>query len=33
MLFRVLRRDCQELLFPDRELAFLSVYFAVRDSD
>ena len=34
MLFRVLQRDCQELLFPDRKTAdFLSVYFAVRDSD
>ena len=33
MLFRVLQRDCQELLVPDGELKFLSVYFAVRDSD
>ena len=33
MLFRVLQRDCQELLFPDGKLEFLSVYFAVRDSD
>ena len=33
MLFRVLQRDCHELLFPDGELEFLSVYFAVRDSD
>ena len=33
MLFRVLQRDCQELLVPDRRLEFLSVYFAVRDSD
>ena len=33
MLFRVLQRDCQALLFPGGELKFLSVYFAVRDSD
>lgn len=33
MLFRVLQRDCQDLLFPDGKLEFLSVYFAVRDSD
>ena len=33
MLFRVLQRDCQEMLFPDRQPDFLSVYFAVRDSD
>ena len=33
MLFRVLQRDCQELLFPGGEADFLSVYFAVRDSD
>lgn len=33
MLFRVLQRDCQELLFPDGKPEFLSVYFAVRDSD
>ena len=33
MLFRVLQRDCQELLFPDGKADFLSVYFAVRDSD
>lgn len=33
MLFRVLQRDCQELLFPDKQPDFLSVYFAVRDSD
>ena len=33
MLFRVLQRDCQELLFPDGKIEFLSVYFAVRDSD
>ena len=33
MLFRVLQRDCQQLLFPDGNPEFLSVYFAVRDSD
>ena len=33
MLFRVLQRDCQVLLFPDGNPEFLSVYFAVRDSD
>ena len=33
MLFRVLQRDCQGLMFPDGKADFLSVYFAVRDSD
>ncbi|MCY4345517.1 MAG: hypothetical protein OXC17_01820 [Aestuariivita sp.] len=33
MLFRILQRDCQDLLFPDQRPNFLSVYFAVRDSD
>ena len=33
MLFRVLQRDCQELLHPDGQPGFLSVYFSVRDSD
>ena len=33
MLFRVLQRDCQEILFPNTEPAFHSVYFSVRDSD
>ena len=33
MLFRVLQRDCQQLLLPDGKADFLSVYFAVRDSD
>ena len=33
MLFRVLQNDCQKLLFPKTEPDFLSVYFAVRDSE
>ena len=33
MLFRVLQRDCQELLSPDDDPTFLAVYFPVRDSD
>ena len=33
MLFRVLQNDCQKLLFPETEPDFLSVYFAVRDSE
>lgn len=33
MLFRILQPDCQELLNPGEMREFLSVYFAVRDSD
>ena len=33
MLFRILQSDCQELLNPKGKRDFLSVYFAVRDSD
>ena len=33
MLFRILQYDCQEILFPAAQPAFLSVYFPVRDSD
>ena len=33
MLFRVLQRDCQDLLAPNRKTDFLAIYFAVRDSD
>ena len=33
MLFRVLQRDCQELLYPNRQSTFLSIYFSVRDSE
>ena len=33
MLFRVLQRDCQELLYPQRDSTFLAVYFPVRDSE
>ena len=33
MLFRILQSDCQELLHPKGERDFLSIYFAVRDSD
>ena len=33
MLFRILQSDCQELLNPKGTRDFLSIYFAVRDSD
>ena len=33
MLFRILQADCQDLLYPSRNREFLSIYFAVRDSD
>ena len=33
MLFRILQHDCQEILFPSAQPAFLSVYFPVRDSE
>ena len=33
MLFRVLQRDCQELLLPNEDPTFLAVYFPVRDSE
>ena len=33
MLFRILQSDCQELLDPRGKRDFLSIYFAVRDSD
>ena len=33
MLFRILQSDCQELLNPKGKRDFLSIYFAVRDSD
>ena len=33
MLFRILQSDCQELLHPKGHRNFLSIYFAVRDSD
>ena len=33
MLFRILQSDCQELLDPKGKRNFLSIYFAVRDSD
>ena len=33
MLFRILQSDCQELLEPKGKRDFLSIYFAVRDSD
>lgn len=33
MLFRILQHDCQEILFPTMQPAFLAVYFPVRDSD
>ena len=33
MLFRVLQRDCQELLYPESRPTFLAVYFPVRDSE
>ncbi len=33
MLFRVLQRDCQELLYPNCQSTFLSIYFPVRDSE
>lgn len=33
MLFRVLQRDCQEILYPDRDPTFLAIYFPVRDSE
>ena len=33
MLFRILQSDCQELLHPKVRRDFLSIYFAVRDSD
>ena len=33
MLFRILQSDCQKLLHPNGKRDFLSIYFAVRDSD
>lgn len=33
MLFRVLQRDCQELLVPSQHPTFLAIYFPVRDSE
>ena len=33
MLFRMLQPDCQSLMHPNKKPSFLSVYFAVRDSD
>ena len=33
MLFRILQSDCQQLLDPNGTRDFLSIYFAVRDSD
>ena len=33
MLFRILQPDCQKRLYPGRKREFLSIYFAVRDSD
>ena len=33
MLFRVLQRDCQEILRPDQQSTFLAIYFPVRDSE
>ena len=33
MLFRVLQRDCQELLSPRQHPTFLAIYFPVRDSE
>lgn len=33
MLFRVLQRDCQEILRPEDQPTFLAVYFPVRDSE
>lgn len=33
MLFRILQSDCQKLLEPEGKRNFLSIYFAVRDSD
>lgn len=33
MLFRVLQRDCQEILRPERRPSFLAIYFPVRDSE
>ena len=33
MLFRILQRDCQEILRPGHEPSFLAIYFPVRDSE
>ena len=33
MLFRVLQRDCQEILRPDQQPTFLAIYLPVRDSE